>query len=135
MHAKKVWLLTDDKVGNSNQSRCLAKIMGWAAYDYTLKYSILGIFFNFIPFGLNRLSLKCKKELISNTPPDIIVTAGRRTAAIAVAIKSLHPKTLLVQIMSPELPLELFDAVILPQHDKKPSYFKHKNIIWTHDLH
>jgi mitochondrial fission protein ELM1 len=126
-----IWVLTDKMAGNANQARSLAKLMDWKSTEHSLTYSILSNSPNFIPFGLCRLSQKSRKELLNCPAPQIIISSGRRTAAIALAIKAIYPMVKIVQIMNPELPFKNFQAIILPHHDKNSSLQKHKHIVWT----
>jgi len=128
---KKIWILTDHRVGNANQARCLASLMGWDGQEHFLEYSLLSSAPNRLPLGLHRLTAEARKKILASPSPDVIISSGRRTAAIAVEIKKISPRVKIVQIMHPELSLEHFDAIILPEHDKKPSLAGQKNVIWT----
>ena len=50
--------------------------------------------------------------------PDILISSGRQTVALAVAIKKANPATFSVQIQNPTMALNRFDIVIAPQHDQ-----------------
>ena len=50
--------------------------------------------------------------------PDIVISAGRRTAPVALYLKRKNPAAKIVQIMRPGLPLEAFDLVVIPAHDE-----------------
>lgn len=125
-----VWILTDNIAGNANQARYLDKIMDWKGEEIHLDYSFLSSFPNIIPFGLHRLTDECRKTILTKTPPNIIISSGRRAASIAAAIKNLRPSIKIVQILHPELPLSQFNAIILPQHDKKSNLMNKRNIVW-----
>ncbi|MBS0236225.1 MAG: mitochondrial fission ELM1 family protein [Proteobacteria bacterium] len=116
-----VWLLVDKYVGNSNQARALARIMGWDhAEEKLLEYSNLALLPNFLQVGLSSLD-KSTAALLRGVqePPKIIVSAGRRAACVAVALKKLYPGVKLVQIMGPQCGFHNFSIIILPEHDRK----------------
>ena len=59
--------------------------------------------------------------------PEILISSGRQTVALALAIKKVNPATFLVQIQNPTMALNRFDIVIAPQHDQLLG----KNVIST----
>ena len=66
-----------------------------------------------------------------STEPKIIISAGRRTAPIALALKKLSlNQTKIIQIMNPNLNFKKFDFVILPKHDGFDEK-KYPNLITT----
>ncbi|MGL4226975.1 MAG: mitochondrial fission ELM1 family protein [Rickettsia sp.] len=92
------------------------------ATDYTLiklQYNCLAKLPNFL---LKYYPIHIKSELlqdiIAKPLPDIIITAGRRTAVLAFYLKKKLKKDIkLIQIMQPSLPHDAFAAVIIPYHD------------------
>ncbi|WP_410525991.1 mitochondrial fission ELM1 family protein [Rickettsia endosymbiont of Cantharis rufa] len=92
------------------------------ATDYTLiklQYNCLAKLPNFL---LKYYPIHIKSELlqdiIAEPLPDIIITAGRRTAVLAFYLKKKLKKDInLIQIMQPSLPYDAFATVILPYHD------------------
>ena len=48
--------------------------------------------------------------------PDCVISAGRRTAPVAAALRQRHGVTA-IQLLDPKLPPNAFDAVIIPTHD------------------
>ena len=48
--------------------------------------------------------------------PDLIVSAGRRIAPIAAALKKLYGVSV-VQLLNPQMPASAFDALVVPEHD------------------
>ena len=50
--------------------------------------------------------------------PDILISSGRQTVALALAIKKVNPATFSVQIQNPTMALNRFNIVIAPQHDQ-----------------
>ncbi|WCR56661.1 mitochondrial fission ELM1 family protein [Rickettsia asembonensis] len=91
------------------------------ATDYTLiklQYNCLAKLPNFL---LKYYPIHIKSELLQDImakpSPDMIITAGRRTAVLAFYLKKKFKDIKLIQIMQPNLPYNTFDAVILPYHD------------------
>ncbi|MCC8406324.1 MAG: mitochondrial fission ELM1 family protein [Rickettsia endosymbiont of Ecitomorpha arachnoides] len=93
------------------------------ATDYTLiklQYNCLAKLPNFL---LKYYPIHIKSELLQDIMakplPDMIITAGRRTAVLAFYLKKKFKDIKLIQIMQPNLPYNTFDAVILPYHDQR----------------
>ncbi len=117
---KKVLVLGDNRAGNVNQSIALAEELGFAYKLQQVDYNCLTILPNCLltlyPINVKRESLR---SLVLEEMPDLIISSGRRTAATASYLKGKSNNTIkIVQIMHPNLPLEQFDLVILPVHDK-----------------
>ena len=128
-YTENLWVLTDSRTGNNHQAIALAEKL---AEEYTvirLEYNCLSKLPNFL---LKYYPVHIKKEIlrdILDKPlPNIIITAGRRTAALAFYLKkNLKKEIKLIQIMQPNLSYEAFEVVILPYHDL---YNKQNVIPW-----
>ncbi len=115
-----IWVFTDSRTGNNHQAISLAEKL---AEEYTvirLEYNCLAKLPNFL---LKYYPIHIKKEILQDITakplPSIIITAGRRTAALAFYLKNKLKKEIkLIQIMQPNLSYEVFEAVILPYHDQ-----------------
>lgn len=114
----KVWVLVDNRIGTAKQAKSLAQILGLPFKVKKLQYSFLAKFPNFLKFKFLDLNSKSRAQ-IKKGSPDIIISAGRRAAAVAVQLKKLHPNSRIIQIMNGSVPHNLLDVLILPQHDKK----------------
>jgi mitochondrial fission protein ELM1 len=115
---KEIWILADDRVGTFSQSFGLADEIGLPQKLIKLDYNLFAKLPNFL-FSCSLISLKNKKE-IQESPylPSLVISAGRRSAPIALFIKKLsQDKTKIIQIMDPNLSFSKFDFVILPKHD------------------
>lgn len=117
---KKIWVLADDRAGNVNQALALAEKLSFGYQLKHLDYNCLGILPNCL---LSLWPINVKNNLLKSWEneglPDLIISSGRRTAAIASYLKHRsNNKTKIVQIMHPNLPLQQFDLIVLPQHDK-----------------
>ena len=128
----KVVVLADNRPGTANQAIALAELLGYEYKVVNLRYNVFAKLPNFLRMGRFYVSPKIRKEVI-NLKPDIIISAGRRSAAVAVSIKKNLKGSRLLQIMKPDLHIKHFDALLLPEHDKvKRTHLNHPNIIRIH---
>lgn len=111
-----IWVLTDFRIGNSMQGIALADSLGKKYEVKNIEYNLLGKLPNFL-LGNNLIHLKNKDILKTDQPPKIVISSGRRCAKVAGYLKKLYPKTKFIQIMKPNLRANIFDLIILPQHD------------------
>ncbi len=125
----KIWVLTDNRAGNSKQAVALAEILGFPYKVKKLKYTFLAKLPNFLKVGFMGIAKESMKNLRGK--PDIVISAGRRTASVALAIKKKTGAKIL-QIMHPGLSLHNVDVLILPHHDRKP---KDKHLTKTIFVH
>ncbi len=113
-----IWVLTDFRTGNAVQAISLAEALGTGYVTKRMEYNILAKLPNIL-LGNNCAHLKhdSRKQLVTDHPPKLIISSGRRTALVAAYLKKKYPGTKLVQIMRPNINIDIFDALILPQHD------------------
>lgn len=124
----KVWVLVDNRIGTAKQAKSLAQILGLPFKIKKLQYSFLAKLPNFLKFRFLDLKAKSRAQIKSGKP-DVIISAGRRSAAVAVQLKKIHPKVKIIQIMQGSVPSKFLDILILPQHDKKQNKkYSHKTI-------
>jgi len=118
-HTKSIWALCDDRSGNVSQCLGVATVLNSPFERKDIRYNALGALPNhLLGHGFHTVKRKASSDL---TPPwpDLVIAAGRRTAPIARAIKKAnHGATKLVQIMTPTGPLQDFDLIIRPRHDR-----------------
>lgn len=116
----KIHVLEDDRTGNTHQAIALAEKLTEEYTTIKLEYNCLAKLPNFL---LKYYPIHIKSELLQylldKSPPDMIITAGRRTAVLAFYLKKKFKDIKLIQIMQPNLPYNAFDAVILPYHDQR----------------
>jgi mitochondrial fission protein ELM1 len=112
-----ILVITDNKTGNNNQSIALAKRLN-------LPYNIIKIEYNFLGnlpswlLSLSTMHIKKSSFRIENEN-EIIITAGRRTAALALYLKRRSKKYIkIIQITNPNLNTKYFDLIISPNHDE-----------------
>lgn len=112
-----IWAILDDRAGNSNQVLGLVNSLNLPFQTKSLIYTKSVILPNFIR-GNCLIGLK-NKEIINEPFPDLVISAGRRSAPIARYIKKKSPTSKLIQIMSPDFGYKDFSLIILPTHDRK----------------
>ncbi len=123
------WALTDHRPGTANQVLGIARRSGYDITEKKLDYNRLASLPNYCMFGNGLRGLKHSSSQNIIAPwPCLVISAGRRTAPVAAYIKAKHPQTKLVHIMRPEWRADVFDMLILPQHDEAP---QHDNLITT----
>jgi len=116
---KRAWILKDHRVGSTNQMLALAKALN---LDYELKNieyrSLISRLPNFLLAGIWHVDKQKSDNLdLSIKTPEIIISAGRRCALVAVYLKKQMHRLKIINIMRPELAHNFFNYLILPQHD------------------
>ena len=115
----RMWVLVDNRIGNANQAIELAQEIGEPFEIKYVEYNVFGklpsSLLSLFPVHVKKSVLKSlKKEPV----PEIIISSGRRTAALAVHLKKISTNnTKIIQIMRPNLEPKDFELIILPQHD------------------
>ena len=114
-----IWVLVDNRTGGANQALALASRLSPKHQVKNIQYNNFSSLPNFLlAFWPGNIKKSVLDELKSQTLPDIIISSGRRTAALAIYLKrKFNNKIKIIQIMRPGLHPKLFDLVILPQHD------------------
>jgi len=128
-----ILILGDDRPGTVSQSIGLAEEIGFDYKIINLTYSFLARLPNcFFSSSLLRLSSQSRKKIKAlNYLPKLVISAGRKSAPIAVFLKNQSQnQTKIIQIMHPNLNLQKFDFVILPKHDEIDEG-KFSNVITT----
>lgn len=110
-----IWLINDQRIGNLNQLKAIT-------YYLKDKFDIKECKISFskmisLPNIINlALGTGIKFHDLS-TEPDIIMSAGRRSALAAIQLKKKYPNSKIIQIMRPNLPAQYFDFIVTPKHD------------------
>jgi mitochondrial fission protein ELM1 len=119
-----IWVLRDDRPGNYSQAINLANSLGnsYLNTNYVIKdisYNNLAALPNFLKFGkLSTIDSKSRNNLLAKRNPNIIISAGRRSAIVALDLKKIYPDIFLINIMNPGSSIiKKFDLVIVPKHD------------------
>lgn len=126
-----VWIIIDDKPGNANQAIALAKALNVKYEVKQLKYNFLGFLPNWLKFNsLIGIDLDLSSPLVPPYP-QLIISSGRKTAAVSNYIKKHSPNSFVVHIMNPDMYFNNFDLICLPRHDEKEDYAKYGNIVYS----
>ena len=115
-----IWLLLDDRKGNSSQ------VLGVAKFIKSQKIIHKEIFYNnfanlhnlFLKFNITHVKTSCKDQF--KPPwPKLIIGCGRRSAPIGLWIKKQSNNySKYIQIMWPGYPYKNIDLIFTPMHDK-----------------
>ncbi len=116
---KTCWVVTDGKVGTENACLGLAQILDMTPLPKHLDRKGLNAF---LPEALGRYlpSTYLVKDLGPNQAPwpEILITSGRPSVAVSLAIKHLSKnRTFTIHVQDPRLSPSLFDVVLAPHHD------------------
>ncbi|MBI1328216.1 MAG: nucleoside-diphosphate sugar epimerase [Alphaproteobacteria bacterium] len=117
---KNIWVLVDDRAGNTNQAIGVAEALGELYSLKNICYTPRADWPNSIR-GNSLLGVDRKRTDRFSPPwPDLVIAAGRKLAPVARHIKKKSGgKAKLVHIMWPGRPAGGFDLIALPQHDKR----------------
>lgn len=121
-----VLVVSDGRAGHLNQSVGLASRLGAvpeiieSAPLPALAYPPLRTLFgwNWRWRGWQDLALRRLSRPLPEVAPQLLIACGGRTALPALALKARYGCQL-VQIQDPRLPLQGFDLVVLPAHDRR----------------
>ncbi len=126
-----ILVIADNRPGTSSQAIGLAEETGWPYQVIKLEYGFFSILPNlFLSRSILRLTKKSRNEVSRlKSKPNIIISAGRRAAPIALYLKKkLGGDPKVVQIMNPNIDFKKFDLVILPEHDSAKNQ-SHPNLV------
>ncbi|MCF8466614.1 MAG: mitochondrial fission ELM1 family protein [Sneathiella sp.] len=116
---ERCWIVTDGSAGMEIQCIGLAEAMG---LDFSVKRIATRKPWKWLPPSLwiDPLSrLKKSGDLLAPPWPDILITCGRQSIPLSLAIKKANgDKTFTVHIQTPNCSAEKFDLVIVPEHDR-----------------
>src|SRR5262245_38857661 len=95
----RVWVLTDDRGGNTTQSVGLAEALGWPYARKSLRPGPLAGLHNRL-LGASRAGVaRARSDPLEPPWPDLVIAAGRRTAPVALWIREQsRGRTRLVQL-------------------------------------
>ncbi len=121
-----IWALTDDKPGHQNQTAGL--IQALSNYrDVQTNWLPTLSFTKSLKLLLTGQCVDYCRQNMDIAPPDLIVGTGHKTHWGLLALKHCCGGRNIV-LMTPSLPLAMFDLCLLPRHDKPP---KRNNVIET----
>lgn len=124
---KTCWVITDEPPGMKSQAIGLAEAIGLPTIDKTCgrrwPWGWLGL-----SWGNPLKQLTRESDPLVPPWPDLVISCGRRSAPLALAIKKQSQgKTFCVHIQNPLLDLKAFDLIVSPAHDN----LKGPNVIST----
>ncbi|MFD0986731.1 mitochondrial fission ELM1 family protein [Methyloligella solikamskensis] len=124
------WVITDGAAGTRAQGLALAEAVGLPYRLHELRQVRLPLppsLQRFLPAPLLLREAELDPPL-SGAWPRLVISVGKRSAPIALAVKRASGATFAVHIHDPKLPLRLFDLVAIPEHDGVTG----QNVIPTH---
>lgn len=115
-----VWVLLDDRPGNTTQAIGLAETLGWPYQRKRLCFNALANVHNHILGSTHRTIDPGESDTLEPPWPKVVISAGRRTAPVARWIgKQSSGRSLLVQLgRRGGNVADAFDAVITPLHTR-----------------
>jgi len=129
-HAKTVWVLTDGRAGHRTQALGLAQALPYPFDEKPLEFTALSALPNhLLPRSRYRLSAATRQQLSETPPPDIAISAGRKTAPALRYLKRKYPQCFTVYLMDPATGYADFDLVVPPLHDGPSAKLSTKNNI------
>ncbi len=134
--ARRIWVVTDGKAGNETPARSLAEALATArapgGTDIEIKRIALRRAASVLPAPIWPL-LAARRAGVAGWPfsalvdrgaglaqpwPDLIISAGRRSAPVAAEIRRRSGSAVrVVQILDPKMSPARFDLTIVPAHD------------------
>ena len=117
--ASSIWLLSDDRTGNTNQCVGVGDALNRRYQILDLEYRRAGSLPNFLLGASFRGITAASRANLKPPWPDLVIAAGRRTAPVARKIKRLRAgNAFIVQIMNPgSAGIGEFDLIAAPRHD------------------
>jgi uncharacterized protein len=123
------WVLLDSRAGNRTQAMGVAGRLGWPIVEKNIRYNVLAALPNAVLGAHTWHVTESSKRLLAAPFPELVISAGRRTAPIALAIRAQSPDTRLIHCMWPDISPHLFDLILAPEHDMHKR--KGKNMLYT----
>lgn len=124
------WIVTDGAVGMEAQGIAVAEAVG---LPFALKRVAPNALLGLLPTPLQllvpakaRLAATRTSSALASPWPRLIISIGRRSVPIALAIKK-HASAFALHIQNPKVPPSLFDLIAAPVHDD----FSGANVITT----
>ena len=114
-----IWILADDRAGNVNQLLGIVEALKMPYERKDIRYNKWVRLPNFLRGATFIGITKESRKGLTIPYPDVVLSAGRRSFPVALAIKKLSGnKTKIVQLMNPgKLEEKKADLLILPVHD------------------
>ena len=115
-----IWVLRDERPGTGNQALGVADALKKPYVVKDLRYGIFGRLPNLLIGSSLRALMPAAQAEITPPWPDLVISAGRRAAAVACYIKlASASKSFVFHLMYPGPgPTTLLNIVAVPAHDK-----------------
>lgn len=121
---KRIWALLDNRMGSVGQIKGILNELNPETYvveEKKIAYNFWAALPNLFK-GASLVGVESNAiAQINSNFPDIVLSASRRTAPIALWIKKKSPNTKIVQILYPDVSnknILKFDRIFLPEHDR-----------------
>ena len=117
---KRVWALLDNRMGSVGQIRGVAAALNPAHYEIEEKqiaYNRLAALPNILKGRTLVGVTPDSRKQISRDFPDLVISASRRTATVALWIKKQSPAVKIVQLLHPDVSpanMRRFDRIFMP---------------------
>jgi hypothetical protein len=112
------WAVTTGEAGMVSQAMGLAEAVGLSTVQKTVH---LRAPWRWLPGHLcpaPLAGLDARSDPIRPPWPDLLITCGRRSVAVAIAVSRLsRGRTFTVHVQDPRVPPRCFDMVVPPEHD------------------
>ena len=118
MRPVNAWILTSGEAGHRTQARGLALAVAGQAREFTVDLRSPWRYLpgDLTPFAL--LGLTRSSDRPTPPWPDLLVSSGRRAAAVAIAVRRASAgKTVAVHVPDPHIKPSAFDLVVCLNHD------------------
>lgn len=121
------WTITDAFPGMKSQVEGLAEAIGLPTIHKTCQRRWPWGWLS-LPLGNPLTQLTASSDALTPPWPNLVISCGRRSAPLALAIKKQnHGKTFCIHIQNPLIDLKSFDLIVAPEHDN----LKGSNVIST----
>jgi len=119
---RECWVVTDGRAGIENQALGLAEAVGRETELIITKKKILvDAPWKSLPsflWGDPFSKLSRQRSLLRPPFPDLWIACGRLSVPFSLAVKKRSPETFTIQLQNPHAPIQKFDLIIPPQHDR-----------------
>jgi len=123
------WVMSEGHAGMENQCRGLAEALGFTPLIKRVAPRPPWIWMPAALWPCPFLSLKSDSDRLEPPWPDVLITCGRRSVPLAMAIRRKSGnKTFTIHIQDPTVASHRFDLIVAPAHDG----FTGDNVIVAH---
>ncbi len=118
----KIWSLTDGSDGMISQTRGLSSELSEKVTE--IKTDVIFPWNKLQPGILPIYKWIFKNEFLSS-PPEILISCGRKSVYLSMYLKKTYPKIINIHIQNPKVSPKYFTFIVAPNHDN----FKGENVI------